>query len=46
MFGGWPHELLAISTSEYRRLQHYYFAVRAMEAKAHNDGSDEDSFEE
>jgi len=42
MFGGWPHELLAISTSEYRRLQHYYFAVKAKEAEAHNGGSDED----
>lgn len=40
MFGGWPHELLAIPTSEYRRLQHYYFAVKDKEAKA-REGPDE-----
>ena len=34
MFGGWPHEILAIPTSEYRRLQHYYFAVKDAESKA------------
>ena len=42
MFGGWPHELLAIPTSEYRRLQHYYFAVKAKEAEAHDPENDED----
>ncbi len=39
MFGGWPHELLAMPTSEYRRLQHYYFMVKDVEAKA-RDGDD------
>ena len=43
MFGGWPHELLAIPTSEYRRLQHYYFAVKAKEAEARGDEPDEDA---
>lgn len=43
MFGGWPHELLAIPTSEYRRLQHYYFAVKDQEAKARGDEPDEDA---
>lgn len=28
MFGQWPHDLLAVSSSEYRRLQRYYFAVK------------------
>ena len=37
MFGGWPHELLAIPSSEYRRLQRYYFAVKDAEAKARGD---------
>lgn len=31
MFHGWPWELLAIPTSEYRRLQRYYFAVKDKE---------------
>jgi hypothetical protein len=31
MFGQWPHEILTIPTSEYRRLQRYYFAVREAE---------------
>ena len=34
MFGGWPHEILALPLSEYRRLQHYYFAVKEKDAKA------------
>jgi len=29
MFGGWPHELLDLPVSEYRRLQRYYLAVKA-----------------
>ena len=44
MFGGWPHELLAIPTSEYRRLQHYYFAVKDKESEASGDEEpDEDA---
>lgn len=34
MFGQLPATLLAIPTSEYRRLQHYYFAVKDKESKA------------
>lgn len=33
MFGGWPHELLALPLSEYRRLQRYYLAVKRAENK-------------
>lgn len=40
MFGGWPHELLAIPVSEYRRLRHYYFAVKDAEAKARDSDGD------
>lgn len=43
MFGGWPHELLAIPTSEYRRLQHYYFAVKDKESEGSDDEPDEDA---
>jgi hypothetical protein len=46
MFGGWPHELLALPTSEYRRLQHYYFAVKRKEAEARGDEPDETPDEE
>jgi len=42
MFGSLPHELLAVPRSEYRRLQHYYFAVKDKEAKAMNPSEDVD----
>jgi len=41
MFGGWPHELLDIPSSEYGRLKTYYFAVKDAEANG-PDESDED----
>lgn len=41
MFGQWPHELLTVPTSEYRRLQHYYFAVREAEKPKSRDGDDD-----
>lgn len=31
MFGQWPHEILAVPLSEYRRLQRYYLEVRRQE---------------
>mgnify|MGYP001285113723 FL=1 len=46
MFGGWPHELLAIPISEYSRLRAYYFAVKDAEAKALEDPDDRDEEDE
>lgn len=40
MFGQWPHELLAVPASEYRRLQRYYFAVREAEKPKSDDNPD------
>jgi hypothetical protein len=34
MFGQMPAALLALPSSEYRRLQHYYFAVKDKESEA------------
>lgn len=45
MFGGWPHELLAIPTSEYRRLQRYYFAVKDAESKARDTNDEPDDID-
>lgn len=41
MFGGWPHDLLAIPVSEYSRLKAYYFAVKEADERA-GDPDDED----
>jgi len=42
MFGGWPHELLAVPLSEYRKLSDYYFEVKRKEAEAMNQSEDSD----
>ena len=42
MFGGWPHELLAIPSSEYGRLKTYYFAVKDAEANGPDDPDEND----
>ena len=41
MFGGWPHELLAIPVSEYSRLKAYYFAVKDAESSSDSDDPDD-----
>lgn len=45
MFGGWPHELLAIPVSEFARLKNYYFAVKDAEEEARDGGPDDDDDE-
>ena len=46
MFGGWPHELLAIPVSEYARLKDYYFAVKDAESQDPDDPDDDDQEDE
>ena len=42
MFGGWPHEILAMPTSEYARLRAYYFAVKDAESGDSDDPDEQD----
>ena len=45
MFGGWPHELLALPSSEYGYLKAYYFAVKDIEENGSDDEPDDDDDE-
>lgn len=42
MFGGWPHDLLALPVSEYNRLKNYYFAVKDAESADPDEPDDVD----